>query len=369
MSDAVGFFSATMSEADEKFREGCRLAGVTPSFHRNPKDGPSGEAVNIGVCSVGPPDAPNRLLIISATHGIEGYAGAAIQSGWLATRGPDALPPDTSLTMLHLLNPWGVAWNRRENEDNVDVFRNLLYCDHPSEPDPLYDLIDDTLDLANWPNRDVEEWQRKVAAATEEYGQDRLTAAIRRGQHHRPLGMTYHGDRPVWSKRIFDQIVAEHLVGARHIGVIDIHTGFGDYGQGIVMSYDPPGSDKHSRVSEWFDNEIYTPGSDADIPDHLVQLPFEWIENQVDGARVTAEILEFGTFPPEEIGDSFFANHHYHVFGDPLSEEGKKWGRQYRRFCYPEEDDWKGMVWQRGREVIEKTLIGLADWAGSDGDR
>jgi hypothetical protein len=56
------------------------------------------------------------------------------------------------------------------------------------------------------------------------------------------------------------------------------------------------------------------------------------------------------------------------VFGDPLSEEGLKWGRQYRRFCYPEEDDWKGMVWRRGQEVIEKTLVGLADWANSESD-
>lgn len=366
MATGIEFFSATVTEADGKFEDACEAAGTSPRFFRNPLDGPDGERLNIGVCRVGPDDAPNRLLVISATHGIEGYAGAAIQTGWLRECGPGSLPPDTSLVMVHLINPWGVAWNRRENEDNVDVFRNLLYCDHHSEPDPIYDLIDDALDLANWPSRDAEEWQRKAAALTEEYGADRLTAAIRRGQHHRPLGMTYHGDGPVWSKRVFDEVVEEFLGGARFIGVIDIHTGFGDYGQGIVMSYDPPGSEKHSRVSSWFGGEIYTPGGDADIPDHRVRLPFEWIEEQVEGARVTAEILEFGTFPPEEIGDSFFANHHYHVFGDPLSEEGREWGRRYRHFCYPEDDEWKEMVWRRGREVIETTLAGLAEWAGSE---
>jgi hypothetical protein len=362
MSDSTELFSATVTEADEKFAAACAAAGVEPLFIRNPLDGPDGEALNMGVCVVGPADASNRLLVISATHGIEGYAGAAIQTGWLRECSAASLPADTAVVMVHLINPWGVAWNRRENEDNVDVFRNMLYCDHHSEPDPIYDLIDDALDLANWPDRDPEEWQRKAAAMTEEYGADRLTAAIRRGQHHRPLGMTYHGDGPVWSKRVFDTVVAEHLGGARHIGVIDIHTGFGEYGHGIVMSYDPPGSTKHTRVSGWFGGEIYTPGSDADIPDHRVRLPFEWIEEKT-GAMVTAEILEFGTFPPEEIGDIFFANHHYHVFGDPLSDEGREWGRRYRRFCYPEEDDWKEMVWRRGREVMEKTIAGLAEWA------
>jgi hypothetical protein len=179
--------------------------------------------------------------------------------------------------------------------------------------------------------------------------------------------MTYHGDRPVWSTRVLDDIVAEHLAGARWVAVIDLHTGFGDYGQGLVMSYDPPGSEKHRRVSDWFDGDIYTPGSDADIPSHLAQLPFEWIESKAPGARVTAEILEFGTFSPGEIGDIFYANHHYHVFGDPLCEEAREWGRRYRRFCYPEEDDWKRMVWRRGREVISRTLSGLCRWAESDG--
>jgi hypothetical protein len=365
MKDAVRYFSATVTEADEKFADACQRAGVTPRFIRNPVDGPHGEALNIGVCTVGQADAPNRLLIISATHGVEGFAGAAVQSGWLAECGPSSLPPETSVVMVHMLNPWGMAWSRRENEDNVDVFRNLLYCEHPSEPDPLYDLVDDALDLEHWPDRDVEAWQQRTAALIAQYGQDRLVAAIRRGQHHRPKGMTFHGTEPVWSKRVLDENVAERLAGACFIGVLDVHTGFGEYGHGLVMSYDPPGSAKHRRVSDWFDGDIYTPGADADIPSHLAQLPFEWIEAQVAGSRVTAEILEFGTFPPEEIGDTFYANHHYHVFGDPLCEEALEWGRRYRRFCYPEEEEWKLMVWQRGREVIERTLRGLSDWARS----
>jgi hypothetical protein len=268
--------------------------------------------------------------------------------------------------MVHQLNPWGMAWSRRENEDNVDVFRNLLYWQEPSEPDPLYDLVDDALDLENWPNRDVEAWQRRAVELVGRYGQDRLVAAIRRGQHHRPKGMTFHGNDRVWSTRVLHEVVAERLAGARHVAVVDIHTGFGEYGHGLVMSYDPPGSEKHDRVSAWFDGDIYTPGSDADIPDHRLQLPFEWISSKVPGARVTAEILEFGTFPPEEIGDTFYANHHYHVFGDPLCDEAREWARRYRRFSYPEEDDWRRMVWRRGREVIETTLGGLHRWAESE---
>jgi hypothetical protein len=78
---------------------------------------------------------------------------------------------------------------------------------------------------------------------------------------------------------------------------------------------------------------------------------------------VTAEILEFGTFDPAEIGEIFNANHHYHVYGDPLSPKGLEWGSRYRRYCYPEEDEWKQKVWRRGVEVIETTLAGLSAWS------
>ena len=364
---AIDFFSATVTEADSKFERACQEHGLEPHFFNHPQTGPNGEALKLGVCQLGPADAVNRLLVISATHGIEGYAGAGIQTGWLHQFGGTKLPGETSLVMVHLLNPWGVAWNRRENEDNVDVFRNVLYCDHPSEPDPLFDRADDALDLENWDTRDPDTWQEKTAALVAEHGIERLIAAIRRGQHHRPNSMTWHGNGPTWSKYRLDDVVEQYLQGAKRIAVIDIHTGFGEYGQGMVMSYDPPGSEKYDRVSRWFSGDIFTPGSDANIPDHLVHLPFEWIEQKVVGAKVTAEILEFGTFDPAEIGEIFNANHHFHMFGDPLSTEGLEWGKKYRRYCYPEEDDWNEMVWQRGREVIETTLAGLSDWGDQDG--
>lgn len=359
----VEFFSATVTEADRKFEQACLKHGLEHRFYTHPQTGPNGEALNLGVCRLGPADADNRLLVLSATHGIEGYAGAGIQSGWLQQFGDMELPDQTSVVMVHLLNPWGVAWNRRENEDNIDVFRNVLYCDHPSEPDPLYDRVDDALDLEHWPNTGSESRQKQADVLIAEYGIDGLIAAIRRGQHHRPKGMTYHGDGPCWSKSRLDEVVVDELTGAKRIAVIDIHTGFGEYGEGLVMSYDPPGSDRYKRVTEWFSGDIYTPGSDANIPDHTSRLPFAWIESMLSGSSVTAEILEFGTFDPAEIGEIFNANHHYHVYGDPLSPKGLEWGSRYRRYCYPEEDEWKHKVWRRGVEVIETTLAGLSAWS------
>jgi hypothetical protein len=86
----------------------------------------------------------------------------------------------------------------------------------------------------------------------------------------------------------------------------------------------------------------------------------------VPDARVTAEILEFGTLDPAEIGETFNANHHFHMFGDPLSPSGRAWGARYRHYCYPEETRWKEKVWANGERVIKTTLEGLTDWADRD---
>ncbi len=168
---AVEFFSATVTEADRKFELACLKHGLEHRFYTHPQTGPNGEAMNLGVGRVGPADAANRLLVLSATHGIEGYAGAGIQTGWLQQFGDMALPDQTSVVMVHLLNPWGVAWNRRENEDNIDVFRNVLYCDHPSEPDPLYVRVDDALDLEHWLNSRSASSQKEVDTLISDFDQ------------------------------------------------------------------------------------------------------------------------------------------------------------------------------------------------------
>jgi hypothetical protein len=345
-----------------KFRRACVRHDIVATFHRNPHRGSEGEVLQLGAATVGRVDAPKRLLVVSGTHGVEGFGGAGVQSGWLNERARDHIPDDVCVVFVHALNPWGMSWNRRENEENVDLFRNLLYCEQPSQTDPLFDAVDDAMALPHWPERRDPERRRVYRELIEQHGQARLLAAIRRGQHHRPKAMTYHGNGPTWSAQTLHHIVDERLTGATHVAAIDLHTGFGPYGYGTVMSYDPPGSDKHNRVAGWFDGDIYTPGADADIPDHRAQLPFQWIESRVPGASVTAAILEFGTFPPEESRDSFPANHYFHLFGDPLSAEGRQWGARYRRFSYPEEDEWKDAVFTRGCDVIDKTLEGLRRW-------
>lgn len=358
MNSAAPCFSATVSEADAKFARAAQQAGARLEFIPHPKPGPSGETLNVGVARLGPGDARKVLLILSGTHGVEGYAGAGIQTALL--QAPPALPPDTALLLIHLINPWGPAWNRREDHENIDLFRNFLYSEDPITPDPLYDLIDDHMDLAHFLQRSESENLALQQSLLQRYGQEALIRAIRRGQHHRPQGMTYHGQRACWSKQVLERVLRQQLAGCRQLAVIDLHTGFGAYGAGLVMAYDPPGDARHERIRQWLDGDIYVPGGDFDIPAHS-KSPYGFIADWLPQLKVTAAILEFGTYDPEETRD-FHLNHVYHLYGDPLSPQGRAIGARYRRYFYPEEPQWRESIWRRGLEVTQKMLQGLQRW-------
>ena len=69
--------------ARARFLAGSAAAGAAVEHHRIDGTGPSGEDLVVDVAVLGPGDAPNRVFVVSGTHGIEGFAGSLCQSRWL----------------------------------------------------------------------------------------------------------------------------------------------------------------------------------------------------------------------------------------------------------------------------------------------
>ncbi len=78
----------------------------------------------------GNPLANRALVISSGLYGVEGLFGSAVQLALLERYLPDyRLPPDLAIVIIHILNPFGCAWYRRWNEDNIDLNRNFLLAE------------------------------------------------------------------------------------------------------------------------------------------------------------------------------------------------------------------------------------------------
>lgn len=353
-------FTGTVPEATRLFLGGCQQRGLAYGRCLHPLKGPEGESLELAWCRIGPEDAEDVLLITSGMHGIEGFAGAAIQTDALRAGYGSVLPENTAIFMIHMLNPWGAAWGRRENEDNVDLFRNFLYDEPPFFAAPDYDALDEAINPREWtgPVRTVAD--QALNDFISAHGMDRFVALFRRGQHSCPKGLTYHGQGPVWSKRITDDLLHEQLRDAKRILALDIHTGFGAWGEGIMVGYAGQGEARLGYAEDSF-GPLYVAGGDPLIPSHRC-MPFEALQGKAVAAEIVSVGLEFGTYDLEkEIGTLRHISHIFN-YGDPQSAEGVGLRAQFTELLYPAAADWRNVVLTRGAEVLDQAIQALPHW-------
>ena len=99
--------------------------------------------------------------------------------------------------VTHAVNPWGMAWWRRQNESNVDLNRNWRRAQRPDRtpqrgirPDPRDRVPGHLLEVPS-----IDDLMAAAGALVDEHGlawvRDRITV----GQHHHPDGLHFGGDR------------------------------------------------------------------------------------------------------------------------------------------------------------------------------
>ena len=173
------------------FLDACADAGAMHECFRNPRADPQGEPLHTDVALLGRRDARNALVLCSGTHGVEGFAGSAIQTGLLREGIGSRLGPETSILMIHAINPFGFAHLRRANEDNVDLNRNFIDHTRPHPASLDYDALADILAPTAW-------WPLATGASIARLlihritrGKAALQAAITGGQYTHPQGLFY----------------------------------------------------------------------------------------------------------------------------------------------------------------------------------
>ena len=63
-------------------------------------------------------------------HGVEALFGSAVQLAFMEQAdGRLAASGGSGVVLIHAINPFGFAWRRRFNENNVDLNRNFLLAD------------------------------------------------------------------------------------------------------------------------------------------------------------------------------------------------------------------------------------------------
>lgn len=357
---AGDFFARDYAQARQKFLTAAASAGLKVASYRNPANGPAGEALHTDVVRVGSPRAERILLFNSATHGVEGFCGSGIQVGWLRSGEWRRLPRGVGAVLVHAINPHGFAWLRRVTEDNVDLNRNFQDFSKPLPVNAAYDELHQAIVPQRWDEASVDLREQLFADYAKRHGPMALQGAVSGGQYRHADGVFYGGAQPTWSNRTFHEIVGQLLEHARHVAFVDLHTGLGPYGYGELICTAVPGSREWEELQAWYGEGLTSPESGTSRSAPITGFIRTAVVNALPKANVRAITIEYGTYPVPQVLAALIADNWLHLRGDPGSEHGRAVKAAVRRAFYPDESDWKEMVYLRARQILRRGAAGLA---------
>ena len=350
----IDFFAPDYFTARARFRSAVLARGGQIESILLDAKGPAGDDLaptdlTIDIGWFGSP-APKRALIHSSgLHGVEGFAGSAIQLKWL----DDGIPqpaPDCAIALVHALNPFGMAWLRRVNENNVDLNRNFLGADaeFSGAPDD-YAALDPFLNPAAPPGSSLTDlFALRAAAKILHYGTPALRRAIASGQYDFPRGLFFGGKRREQCPRRFQLYISERFSDSSRLVAIDVHTGLGRFGEDRLLV-----SDAATQFA--FGGRASSPDA-KDIGYRPRGAQEGMYFRMFPAAQVCFAVQEFGTRHPLTVLAALRAEnrcHHYGVDGSPENRRAKQ--RLLEVFC-PSDKRWREQILKRGREVIAQAL-------------
>ncbi|RIK09828.1 MAG: DUF2817 domain-containing protein [Acidobacteria bacterium] len=349
------YFPATYATARQGFISEAEAAGAQITSHAHPLDDPSGEELAIDVARFGSQDAAAVVVIGSGTHGVEGRCGSGLQRIAMREGLFTELPKGVGVILVHGINPFGFAWDRRVDHNNIDVNRNFVDHAGPYPDNDAYEALFDVLNPA-----ELDDSQAWTDAITEYASAEGPIAAYRAsvgGQYIHPEGLQYGGAAPTWSNEVLTSVWRQELGKASLAINVDFHTGIGPPGFGSVMQTANVDEDASDLASQWWGGIMRSarPESADPITCGLVGLGFD---ETVNWAQTVSIVLEFGTRDPLEVLGAIRADNWLEQYGDRRSEKGKEIGEQMRAAFFVDDPVWRDKVTERGLEVMGQAIEG-----------
>ncbi len=360
MTETADHFSQSYAEARAKFRAAATKAGAETRQNLHPLKGPDGQEIATDVARFGPATARRILGIGSGTHGVEGYCGSGVQTALLSSGFADALPADTALVFIHAINPWGFAWGRRVNEDNVDLNRNFLDHAKPHPENPGYEDIYEALNPAELTEDAINAGRAKMKAYGDAHGPAALQHALAGGQYTYAEGVQFGGLKPVWSNTNLRQIIQREMSKAEEIVYIDIHSGLGPRGFGEVISTSAETDPAYLKMRDWWGEIVHSTQAAGSVSSNVPGSITEAFGQELRGRDVMPCGLEFGTVAMNLVAAALVADNWLHRHGGLDNPAAPAIKRQIRDAFYVDADDWKEDVTRQTRDMASKVLASFA---------
>lgn len=304
----------------------------------------------------------NLLILISGTHGVEGFTGSAVQR-YLVDQG---LPVDrTSVLLIHGFNLWGFKNFRRVNENNVDLNRNFVIDRNHFKPDDsAYGKLNEFLNPQTPGSAGFISHTAFLGRAVlniVQYSIESLRASILKGQYSFENGLFYGGREPQAQELLIDQLVQRYVKNQKKVFLIDLHTGYGQRSKLHLLAgrAADPNSQNLKKIFSEDEIDFADKKKFYAVEGEMLTFFADRIAKKIPQAQVVGVTFEFGTLDSQKTLGSIESlrrmilenQNFHHPANDADSTEIKN---LYREMFYPSDEGWRVSVLDQTDEKIKK---------------
>jgi hypothetical protein len=303
--DIQNLFPQNYEESRNRFREMLpHLQKKWPNakLHHHPlKNSPE---ISIDwITAKGVQSNEKMLLFTTGEHGIEGYVGSAILELFYQKFIALLNQNTTGITLVHMIDPWGMKHWRRTNPNNIDLNRNFVWDEEQIDPgfNPDYHNI---INLVN-PSQEIKhlKWERliflfKYLYYMAKFWKKNFWSTKALGQYNYPEGIHYGGSQYQEEVQQIKSIFRQAFEGYNQLLHLDMHTGYGPRYQMTIVN-----SVLESKNSDDFVKEIDYPLVAAMNPEEFYEVRGDMIDfvymlrdKEFPDTDLYATAFEFGTF-------------------------------------------------------------------------
>lgn len=346
MASSASPFSSDYFSSRTRFHAAVTAAGGALETLALAAKGPQGQPLGIDVAWFGSAQPRLALVHTSGLHGVEGFAGSAIQLQLLERLPP--LPAHSALLVVHVLNPYGMAWLRRVNEHNVDLNRNFLGVEPYTGVPDAYRKLDGFLNPATPPRPDL--FTLRAAWLIARYGLPALKVAVVGGQYEYSKGLFFGGKEQQEGARSYEEFIAGRLDRVERLLAIDVHTGIGKYGEDLLMSQ----RESYEPLRALYGERVVSPDPLKSASYPVRGALDTMYARALPKAKVFPVTQEFGTYSPIKVLHALREENRWHHFGAGTIEHPVK-ASVKRTFC-PDDERWREAVLRRGAALLQQAL-------------
>lgn len=322
--------------------------------------GPAGETLAVDVALSTTRPTAKTLVLSSGLHGVEGHFGSAVilqlLERWLAE--PSSLS-NLRVVILHSLNPFGFAWSRRFDQDNIDPNRNFLLPgeDYVGSPDG-YAQLDRILN----PRRTASAFDLfplQALSSILQLGLPALQQAIAAGQYDFPRGLFYGGAGPSSVQRLMAAHLGRWLAGSEAVMHLDFHTGLGRWGTDQLLIDYPLTAEQTAQLTTWFGAGSFQTNDSASRA-YSARGDFgHWCAARSLARNYIYACAEFGTYSPYRVLSGLRAENQAYHWGQPGDRTTLAAKQRLRELFCPASPAWRRGALERGTELAGQAIRGL----------